>query len=171
MREKTYKKENFQNEMKRRNPYSDFGLVIAASVFVCIFMKCLLFGFTWVSIIWLVLSLGYFYVSWRYPSDGRLVKHSTTLYLVLSVVAVVCIALFDKKARPVMHAFEGTGDTIQDVQIVDEGPLVTMYETLPDDTAHQDTAVLDEGLVLPDSIVLEDGTPLPSGDSIPEGVL
>ena len=31
--------------MQRRNPYSDLGLVIALSVFICILVKCLLFGF------------------------------------------------------------------------------------------------------------------------------
>lgn len=138
--------------MQRRNSYSDLGLIVAISVFVCIFVKSLLFGFTWVGIIWLMLSCAYFYVSWRYPSHGAVVKHSTTAYLLLSVVAIAGIVLFDQNARPVMHAFEGTGDTIQDAALVEEEPIVPIYEPQPEDTLLQDTAALEE--IMTDSLLL-----------------
>lgn len=125
--------------MKHRNPYSDLGLIIAASVFICIFIKSLLFGITWGGLVWIAISCLYFYVSWKYPSDDEIVKNSTTAYLLLSVVTVVCVVLFDKKAMPKMHAFEGTGDTIQDVRYVDEGPTVVTYEELPVDTLDSDS--------------------------------
>ena len=125
--------------MQRRNSYSDLGLVVSASVFICILVKCLLFGFTWVSLAWLALACAYFFVSWRYPSDSAVVKHSTTAFLLLSLFAVVGIALFDKNARPVMHAFEGTGDTIQDAKVVEEEPIVPIYVAEPIDTTELDT--------------------------------
>lgn len=137
--------------MQRRNPYSDLGLIVALSVFICILTKCLLFGFTWVSIVWLILSCAYFYVSWRFPSSGKVVKHSTTFFLLISVIAVAGILLFDKNARPVMHAFEGTGDTIQDAVIVEEEPIVPIYVPQPEDTVQQDT--LEQEEVFTDSLL------------------
>lgn len=137
--------------MRRRNSYSDLGLVVAVSVFICVLVKCLLFGFTWVSIVWLVFSCVYFYVSWHYPSNSAVVKHSTTLFLVLSVVAVVSAILFDKNARPVMHAFEGTGDTIQDAVAVEEEPIAPIYEAEPGDTVLQDSAMEED--FMSDSII------------------
>ena len=130
--------------MQRRNPYSDLGLVIALSVFICILVKCLLFGFTWVSIIWLILACIYFFVSWRYPSQSKVVRHSTTCFLLLSVIAMTGILLFDQNARPVMHAFEGTGDTLQDAVIVEEEPIAPIYVPQPEDTLVSDTLLPDE---------------------------
>lgn len=125
--------------MQRRNSYSDFGLFVAVSVFICILVKCLLFGFTWVSLVWLVLACAYFFVSWRYSSASAVVKHSTTAFLLFSLFAVVGIVMFDRNARPVMHAFEGTGDTIQDAKMVEEEPIVPIYVAEPIDTTELDT--------------------------------
>ncbi|MBQ0022160.1 MAG: hypothetical protein KBT29_02860 [Prevotellaceae bacterium] len=120
--------------MKRRNPFSDLGLVIAVSAFICILVKCLLFGFTWVSIAWILISCVYFFISWKFPSEGKIVKTSTLFFLILSVCAAVSVVLFDKNAQPQMHAFEGNGDTIADEQVVEVNQKVTMYDTLPQDT-------------------------------------
>lgn len=125
--------------MKKRNPYSDLGMIVAVSVFICIIIKCLLFGFTWGGIAWLIISCVYFFISWKYPSDGRVVKLATNAFLILSVLTAFAVVMFDKKAMPKMHAFEGTGDTIQDVQYVDEGPVVEMRDIVPVDTTHVDT--------------------------------
>lgn len=125
--------------MKSRNPYSDLGLLLAASIFICILIKSMLFGITWGGIVWMLVSCLYFYVSWKYSSEDKIVKHATTSFLVLSLITVVCVVMFDKKAMPKMHAFEGTGDTIQDVRYVDEGPVVVTYEEAPVDTAEVDS--------------------------------
>ena len=149
--------------MQRRNPYSDLGLVVAISIFICILVKSFLFGFTWIGIIWLLLSCAYFYVSWREPSDSRIVKHATTFYLVFSAVALLGVLLFDKNARPEMHAFEGTGDTIQDAVIVEEDPIVPIYVMEPEDTLVSDTLLTHETL---DSLILEEGTEETSVDTV-----
>ena len=130
--------------MQRRNSYADMGLVVATSVFICILVKCFLFGITWVSIFWMTLACVYFYVSWRYPSDSKLVKHSTTIFFVLSAIAIAGVAMFDKNARPVMHAFEGTGDTIKDASVVEEAPIPTIYEVESSDTLIEDTTQWEE---------------------------
>lgn len=129
--------------MKRRNSYSDLGLVISISVFICILTKCVLFGPTWGGIVWLVITLVYFFLSFKYPSEGKVVRHSTTTYLILSVVVATSVVLFDRKATPELHAFAGTGDTIQDVHIVEEAPPVEEYIPYVLDTTVVDTAVVD----------------------------
>lgn len=149
--------------MQRRNSYSDLGLVVAISIFICILVKSFLFGFTWIGIIWMLLSCVYFYVSWREPSDSKVVKHATTLFLVLSTVALIGILLFDKNARPEMHAFEGTGDTIQDAVIVEEEPIVPIYVMEPEDTLVSDTLLADE---TPDSLSIDEASAETSLDSL-----
>ena len=143
---------HFLTAMQRRNSYSDLGLVVAVSIFICILVKSLLFGFTWIGIVWMILSCTYFYVSWREPSDSKVVRHATTFFLILSVVALIGVFMFDKNARPVMHAFEGTGDTIPDA-VVEEDPIVPIYVMEPEDTIMSDTLLLDEMM---DSLVLDD---------------
>lgn len=149
--------------MQRRNSYSDLGLVVAISIFICILVKSFLFGFTWIGIIWMLLSCVYFYISWREPSDSKVVKHATTLFLVLSTVALIGILLFDKNARPEMHAFEGTGDTIQDAVIVEEEPIVPIYVMEPEDTLVSDTLLADE---TPDSLSIDEAWAETSLDSL-----
>lgn len=149
--------------MQRRNSYSDLGLVVSVSIFICILVKSFLFGFTWIGIVWILLSCAYFYVSWRYPSDSKVVKRSTTLYLVLSAVALIGILLFDKNARPVMHAFEGTGDTIQDVKVVEEEPIVPIYVMEPEDTLLSDTLLMEEGL---DSLIMGEASEETTPDTV-----
>ena len=149
--------------MQRRNSYSDLGLVVAVSIFICILVKSSLLGFTWIGIIWMLISGGYFYVSWREPSDSRIVKHATTFYLVFSAVALLGVLLFDKNARPEMHAFEGTDDTIQDAVIVEEDPVVPIYVMEPEDTLVSDTLLTHETL---DSLILEEGTEETSVDTV-----
>lgn len=150
--------------MQRRNSYSDLGLVVALSVFICILVKCLLFGFTWVGIVWLVLACAYFYLSWRYPSDSKVVKHATTAFLTLSVIAIAGVLLFDKNTRPVMHAFEGTGDTIKDVEVVEEEPIAPIYVPQPEDTVTDDTVPLDETIAF-DTLIYENINPTTSIDT------
>lgn len=138
--------------MQRSNSYRDLGLVVAVSVFICVLVKSMLFGFTWVGIIWLILSCAYFYVAWRCASVVKLVKFATTLFLVLSALALAGLLLFDKNARPEMHPFEGTGDTIQDVNMVEEEPIAPIYVMQPEDTLLSDTLLPEETL---DSLFLD----------------
>lgn len=141
----------------KRHPYADMGMMIAVAVFVIIVVKCLLFGVTWVSIMWLALVLAYFTVSLRHGSHTAMVKHATTAFLLLSVVAVVSIITFDRKARPKMHAFEGAlNDTIEEEEfIVTDRPSIEVVEIV--DTVRNDT-IADTDDDAPDEDADEDNT-------------
>jgi len=124
---------------KRRKPYADLGLVVAISVFICVLVKCLLFGFTWISLLWLLLAIAYFYISWKFPSSCKLIKYATTAFLSLTVLAIVGLMLFDTNARPKMNAFEGSiNDTIKDEKVKIVETPIQIYE-LPQDTVSVDT--------------------------------
>ena len=43
-----------------------------------------------------------------------------------------------------MHAFEGTGDTIKDVSVVEEAPIPPIYEVESSDTLIEDTTQWEE---------------------------
>ena len=150
--------------MQRRNSYSDLGLVVALGVFICILVKCLLFGFTWVGIFCLLLACAYFYLSWRYPSDSKVVKHATTAFLTLSALSIAGVLLIDKNTRPVMHAFEGTGDTIKDAEVVEEEPIVPIYVPQPEDTLAEDTLPQEETTAC-DSLMSENVNPTTNIDT------
>lgn len=118
------------------------GLVVAVGVFVCVAIKCFLFGLTWINAIWLLVACGYFFATWKLDSESGKMKHATTAFLVLSVVAMVASTVLDQNKRPVMHAFEGKGDTIADYrvkeEVVEEAPVIKLdtakIDSLADDS-------------------------------------
>ena len=130
--------------MQKRKPYCDLGLVVAIGVFICVAIKCLLFGFTVINAIWLVMACGYFFISWKLKLEDPRMKHSTTAFLVLSVAAMIASAVLDQNTRPTMHAFEGMGDTIADYKVmenvVEEKPEVKV-DSAKNDSLASDTLV------------------------------
>ena len=127
----------------KRNSYADLGLVIAVSVFVIVLVKSLIFGLSWASIACIVFTIAYFVVSVLKKSDDVLVKRATTAYLLFLLLFVVSVLLFDKNARPKMHAFEGAAvDTIQEEEFVVEDKEIPI-EIVQPDTVEIDTLVHD----------------------------
>lgn len=108
-------------------------------MFICVAIKCLLFGFTVINAIWLLMACGYFFITWKLRSEDPRMKHSTTAFLVLSVVAMVASSVLDQNTRPTMHAFEGVGDTIADYtvkeEVVEEVPVVKVDSAKNDSLA------------------------------------
>lgn len=133
--------------MKQRNPYADLGLVIAVAVFIVVLIKCLIFGLSWASIACFLITIAYFVISAIRKSDDKVVKHSTTAYLLAMLLLVVSLVLFDKNARPKMHAFEGAAvDSVQEEEFVVEDKEIPIEIVQPDtaevDTFLQDTTTL-----------------------------
>jgi hypothetical protein len=127
----------------KRNSYADLGLVIAVSVFVIVLVKSLIFGLSWASIACIVFTIAYFVVSALKKSDDVLVKRATTAYLLFMLLFVVSVLLFDKNARPKMHAFEGAAvDTVQEEEFVVEDKEIPI-EIVQPDTVEVDTLVHD----------------------------
>lgn len=128
--------------MQHRKPYCDMGLVIAAGIFVCVVIKSLLFGFTWINGLWLLMAIGYFYLSWKLDSHDKKMKHATTAFITLSLVAMFASAMLDQNIRPVMHAFEGRGDTIAEYavheEVAEQVPAATI-DSVETDSVSADT--------------------------------
>lgn len=131
-------------QTKRRNPYADTGLMIAVSVIIVMLIKTLLFGATWGSLIWGGFSIIYCFLSYKYNSESKLIKHSTTAFLALSLISFTSILFFDKKARPQMHAFEGAKkDSIDEAEFIikEEPELPAITE---DVNSESDTLIIAE---------------------------
>lgn len=127
----------------KRNSYADLGLVIAVSVFIIVLVKSMIFGLSWASIACIVFTIAYFVVSALKKSDDVLVKRATTAYLLFMLLFVVSVLLFDKNARPKMHAFEGAAvDTVQEEEFVVEDKEIPI-EIVQPDTVEVDTLVHD----------------------------
>lgn len=125
----------------KRNPYSDLGLIVAVAAFIIMVLKSLIFDFSWGAIAWILITMGYFVLSYRYDSYSRIIRRATTFYLLLSAVVLVSVVLFDKNARPKIHAFEGAAsDSIEEEEIFvadDE----EYYAPAPVDTLDADSLV------------------------------
>ncbi len=117
-------------EKKKRNSYADLGLVIAVTIIIVMILRCLMFGITWEDIFWIVLSSAYCAISYKFDSESKVIKHSTTAFLLLSVIATAAIVVIDRKPQPKMHAFEGAKeDTIAEEQFIQkEEPVLPELE-------------------------------------------
>jgi len=132
----------------KRNSYADLGLVVAVAVFAIVVVKSLIFGLSWASIACMVFTLAYMGVSVWWKSDSAAMRHATTAYLVSMLLFVVSAVLFDKNARPKMHAFEGAAvDTLVEEEFVVEDRDIPVEVILPDttetDTLEADTLAVD----------------------------
>ena len=110
------------NKHSWRLPYADLGMTIAIAVMVVMVVKSLLFGFTIASIVWISLAFVYILISFICDSHGKVVKTSTTVLLIVSVIAIGATLYFDKPTRPKMVAFQGIKekDTIAEEEVVVE---------------------------------------------------
>ena len=124
------------------------GMLVSICVFLVLLIKSAIFGFSWASIVWLLFVLAYwcfsFYFTYKKPDD-KAIRISTIVFLVASLVVFVGLTMFDKNARPKMHAFEGAGsDSIveEDTFVIDETPDIVVYQkdTVAPDTVKVDTS-------------------------------
>lgn len=129
-----------EQKKTNRNPYADTGLMIAVAIIIVMVIKCCIFDITWESCFWFILAVGYCIVSYMYDSQSKVVKHSTTGLLVISVIAAVAFTIIDRKPQPKMHAFEQAAkDTTatEEEFILKEEPVLPELEkgkTTPSDT-------------------------------------
>ena len=116
------------NKHSWRLPYADLGITIAIAVMVVMVVKSLLFGFTIASIVWISLAFVYILISFICDSHGKVVKTSTTVLLIASVIAIGVTLYFDKPTRPKMVAFQGIKekDTIAEEVVVETPPPVVV---------------------------------------------
>ena len=137
----------------RRNPYADLGLVVAVAVFIILLIKSLIFGLSWFSLV------AYFLISYFKNSNDPLVRRATTAYLLLMFLSLVGVVLFDKNARPKMHAFEGAAvDTVTEEEFVIEDRDIPVEIVRPDtmsvDSLDEDTTALSPDLPIMESPTL-----------------
>lgn len=134
----------------KRNPYADCGLLIAISVLLIMIIKCCLFDITWVALLWIVLSIAYCILSYKFDSESKVIKHATTTYLCVSAIAFVMFTIFDHEEQPKMNAFEGAKiDSVEEEEfVIKDDPIIK--ELIADTiTAADTTSVRKDSTVAP----------------------
>lgn len=127
-------------------PLSQMGVFVSICVFLVLIIKSAIFGFSWAAIAWLLFILVYWclcYIFIKKRPNEKLLKFSTIGFLIISVITLVDLALFDKNARPKMHAFEGAASDSVEVEeefVVDETPDITIVQQ---DTTKVDSVRMD----------------------------
>lgn len=123
----------------KRNPYADCGLLIAISVLIIMIIKCCLFDITWVALLWIILCIVYCFLSYKYDSESKVIKHTTTAFLSISAITFLLFTIFDVKEQPKMNAFEGAKiDTVAEEEfIIKDDPIIK--ELIEDTISIKDT--------------------------------
>ncbi len=130
-----------QEKNRQRNSFVDMGIMVALSVCICMLMQCLLFGPSWLGVMWILMSAAYLLTVWRMNKMLRKKKVVTVVFLVFSALALGGAVMMDDNQRPVMHAYEGMGDTIADY--ADRQTEEVEMPVLLPDAAPADSAVVD----------------------------
>lgn len=130
------KKIKVASSNKGRTSLSDAGLMLAASLFVIIIIKSLLFGFTWLGTIWLVVDIIYLILQIRSRRIGGTLRTATIWFMSFSLLALVLMFVFDEEAKPKMPVFQGAAtDTVVTAPVVEEvEPEPVVVDTMPDST-------------------------------------
>lgn len=142
------KKDMQKGKDKSKRSFFQMGMLVSICVFLVLMIKSAIFGFSWASIVWLLFIVAYWCLSYYFiykKPDGKSLNISTTAFLVASLLTFVALTMFDKNARPKMHAFEGAGaDSIaeEDTFVIDETPDIVVYQkdTIAADTLKADTS-------------------------------
>ena len=132
------------DEKKIRNSFADLGLIVAVTLIIVTIIRCLIFGIDWEGCLWIILAAAYCFVSHKYDSQSKTVKHSTTVFLALTVLSLTAMVFIDRKPQPKMHAFEGARqDTIPEEEFIQkEEPQLPELEK--DTMEVVDTLAIDE---------------------------
>lgn len=154
-----------QNSKENSNrAFNQMGMFVSICVFLVLLIKSAIFGFSWASIVWLLIVLVYWclcaFFTYKKP-DEKCLKWSTLGFLTASLVVFVGLTMFDKNARPKMHAFEGVGvDSVEEDTefVVDETPDISVYtpDTTVVDTIRVDTLTASPAAEEPDMVDTDD---------------
>ena len=132
---------------KSRRPFQDMGIFLSVCIFIIMTIRCAMFGFSWASIVWLVMVLVYWCYSYVFMKHGKdkMLVWGTSVFILSSLLVLVSIVFFDKNARPKMQAFEGAAvDSVTEEEfIVDETPDIIVMEkkdTVVSDSSRTDSS-------------------------------
>ena len=135
-----------------RSPLADTGLLIALTVTVVTVIKLLMYGITYVSVIWLAITLVYVVSTTMTSANSAVRKGMTIFYMCVSTLAFFAAFVYDKPIRPKTELnigsnidninFEDENADAEDEEIKVETPKPVVVET--DNIVHEDASTFEE---------------------------
>ncbi len=140
---------NYYDQHKERNPLSDVGMTVALAVTVVTLIKLLMYGLTYVSVIWLFITLLYILSTTVSNSWSKVSKFFTISYLLISAFAFYAAFVYDLPVLPKTESHikadtEGYFNTENDdnSNVVVETPKPVAVET--DNIVPEDESTFEE---------------------------
>lgn len=91
---------SYYKQHPERSPFADAGLVIALAVTIVTVIKLLMYGLTYVSLIWLAVTLLYVAIAAATAGNSKLRHFFTSFYMLFSLVAMVAAFTYDNPIKP-----------------------------------------------------------------------
>jgi len=91
---------NYYSQHPEKSHFSDAGLMIALAVCIVTIIKLLMYGFTYVSLAWLALTIVYVAISSATQAKSKVRTAATAAFMVISAVAFVAAFTFDYPIQP-----------------------------------------------------------------------
>lgn len=83
-----------------RSPLADTGMIIALAVTIVTVLKLLMYGITYVSVLWLTITLVYILSTTVTDANSSIRKGMTVFYICVSVIAFFAAFSYDKPIKP-----------------------------------------------------------------------
>ena len=99
---------SYYKQHPERSPFADTGLVIALAVTVVTVIKLLMYGLTYVSLIWLAVTIIYVAIAAATAGNSKTRHFFTSFYMFFSLVAMVAAFTFDNPIQPKRESEVGT---------------------------------------------------------------
>lgn len=91
---------SYYKQHPERSPFADAGLVIALAVTIVTVIKLLMYGLTYVSLIWLAVTLLYVAIAAATTGNSKVRHFFTSFYMLFSLVAMVAAFTYDNPIKP-----------------------------------------------------------------------
>ncbi len=91
---------SYYKQHSERSPFADAGLVVALAVTIVTVIKLLMYGLTYVSLIWLAVTLIYVAIAAATAGNSRIRHFFTSFYMLFSLVAMIAAFTYDNPIQP-----------------------------------------------------------------------
>lgn len=83
-----------------RSPLADTGMIIALAVTIVTVLKLLMYGITYVSVLWLTITIVYILSTTVTDANSSIRKGMTVFYICISTIAFFAAFSYDKPIKP-----------------------------------------------------------------------
>lgn len=92
--------DNYYLIHKDRAPIADSALLIAVAATVISLIKLLMYGFTYVPLIWLIITIMFISLFSATKGNSKLAKAASVVYIIISAIAIYAGFAYDQPLKP-----------------------------------------------------------------------